>query len=73
MYERLEIQAKEHQAKETEMETYNADRERADGWRYLILDREGKVLDRYKNGTRFQWDFTLPGPTKGGRAVDLHA
>jgi hypothetical protein len=45
--------------------------ERQQGYRYLILDKDGNILFRYLPGTRFQWDFTLPGPAKGGRAVDL--
>lgn len=46
--------------------------EREQGYRYLILDKDGKILYRYLPGTRFQWDFTLPGPAQGGRVVDLH-
>lgn len=41
--------------------------------RYLILNADGEVLYTYREGTRFQWDFTLPGPAKGGRVVDLRA
>lgn len=55
------------------MNTYDADHEQAQGYRYLVLDRTGKVLYRYPSGTRFQWDFTLPGPAQGGRVVDLRA
>jgi hypothetical protein len=44
-----------------------------DDTRYLVLNAEGRVLYTYKEGARFQWDFTLPGPAKGGRVVDLRA
>lgn len=48
------------------------DTERKHGYRYLVLDREGRVLFKYVHGTRFQWDFTLPGPAQGGRVIDLN-
>lgn len=39
--------------------------------RYLILNKEGKVMYRYKRGTRFQWDFSVPSECQGGRSIDL--
>ena len=42
--------------------------------RYLILNAEGDVVYRIRSGEYFgRWDFTLPGPVQGGRAVDLFA